>query len=89
MVGLMEEKSEALLERIRPTLKMQQVPEVAIKQLEKRALNAPEERDKVVSILNDYTYKFKGTSKAKAARLAIRRIAAVTMLETLHEDPVL
>jgi hypothetical protein len=84
----MEEKSETLPGRTRTPLRMQQLQEADIKQLEKRALNAPEEREMVLSILNDYTYKFRGTSKAKAARMAITRITAVTMLETLHEDPI-
>ena len=83
----MEEKRGSLLERPRPALKtVQGVSEHEIKRLEKRAMDLPEDRDRVVSILNDYAYRFKGTTKAKAARLAIRRIVAVTMLETLHEE---
>lgn len=57
--------------------------EEAIERLEKHALRYPETREEILSALNSYAYKFRGTAGGKAARMSIKRIAAVAMLEVL------
>lgn len=57
-----------------------------VEALELKALDDPENRDTIVQELEAYADECNGSSMSSAARSAAERIAALTMLEILHDE---
>ncbi len=59
---------------------------IDVKGLERKAIESPESREMIVSLLNNYAYRYRGTGRGKAARSAVKRITVISMLEILSEE---
>jgi hypothetical protein len=69
------------------SLTKQRDMELGVEELEERAIRNPERRDEILSTLNVYTFRYKGESRGREARRAIKKISVITMLEMLHDEP--